>query len=209
MINLPSHLIFEKNRIWSDGAWLLFLEIKLTDGMIIRMVNNTENIQWQSGFEAGIFIFTAFNFDMDWIEINTEGRIPAAGLKVSNVTLFLEQYLQNPLLWKGADIKINLGNSKYLDDYTSELELSYKVVNVSSDPQWVTFTLGGPNYMLQAYPPHKYMANHCRFTFRSTECGYSGLDTTCEKTIEACREKNNVTRFGAFVGLRSGTIRVA
>ncbi|HNV10657.1 MAG TPA: hypothetical protein PKN27_04910 [Propionibacteriaceae bacterium] len=38
----------------------------------------------------------------------------------------------------------------------------------------------------------------CNYRFRDDNCGYSGYDTTCTKTLAACTAKGNQARYGGF-----------
>jgi hypothetical protein len=39
---------------------------------------------------------------------------------------------------------------------------------------------------------------HCGFEFKSKQCGYRGVVTSCDKTFEDCKRLGNVVRFGGF-----------
>lgn len=92
-----------------------------------------------------------------------------------------------------------------------EVEHLYELLQPRTNSMWATFTLGAANPFNQRFPPSRILKNHCRFIFKSTLCGYSGATTTCDKTLNACRNMNggsNSIRFGGFPGVGSGGIRI-
>ena len=59
--------------------------------------------------------------------------------------------------------------------------------------------LGG--YSTQS-PNTTYDVN-CQWAFKDSRCGYSGEETTCDKTFSACQARNNETRFGGYPSIPS------
>lgn len=51
-LEFPPELMKEKNKLASSEHWLLFFEVQLTDGTVIRIVQNTEDVWWFSDFYA-------------------------------------------------------------------------------------------------------------------------------------------------------------
>lgn len=46
-------------------------------------------------------------------------------------------------------------------------------------------------------PPQK-IGSSCLHRFKGPECGYAGVDASCQKTRAACTAKSNLSRFGGF-----------
>ena len=93
-------------------------------------------------------------------------------------------------------------------DY-ADLEMTFDILATQADALWVTFTLGAPNPLRARFPQYRYLADHCRWTFKSVECAYSGPSTTCKRTLDYCRQLGNSRRFGGFPGLSGGGVRLA
>jgi len=46
--------------------------------------------------------------------------------------------------------------------------------------------------------------NKCCFDYRDKRCNYQGEITTCNKTIEDCKQHGNIARFGGFLPIGCG-----
>ncbi len=70
-----------------------------------------------------------------------------------------------------------------------------KVDGQGLDDYWCVLTLAPftDGSLLQG--PRRRLVPSCGFVFKSTECGYSGSETSCSKTYEGCHNKS---RFGGF-----------
>lgn len=215
MKNLPANIILEKNKLSTASAWLVLLEITLTDiedsggPTVFRLVKNNEDIIFDGN------TFTKFNFQLEPIAQAITGQINTVMLRVSNVTRLLEAYLQELDGGIGSTVKIIVVNSDLLAENYSELEMTFEVLKTSTTVLWVEFTLGVPSPLRQRFPLNKYLALHCNWTFTggdsvgdNVECAYIGAEATCNRTLADCRLRNNETRFGGFPGMRSGGVRI-
>jgi lambda family phage minor tail protein L len=204
MKTLPAELILEKNKVSTNSAWLVLAEIILNDtaNTHFYLVRNNEN------FTFGGQVYTAFPFELEPMTVEHTGQIPTATLRVSNITRQLQPYLQALNGGVGAQVKLTVINSANpTSDYT-ELEMLFDVLTTETSQKWVTFKIGAPNPLLQRHPLYKFIGLHCRWTFKSSRCGYTGAATTCKRTLADCAAKSNEVRFGGFPGLRNGTIRI-
>lgn len=203
MKTLPASLILEKNKIATANAWLVLLDVVLTDDTELFLVKNSENITYNSQ------AYTAIDFEIDSTKESSSGEIPTVTLRVSNITRVLQAYLEDLGGAIGSTVTVRVVNAAHLaEDYT-ELEMTYDVLKTSSNAQWVTFTLGAPNPLRRRFPLYRYIADHCAWTFKGAECGYAGAASTCKRTLPDCQAKSNSARFGGFKGLSGGYIRLA
>ena len=203
MKNIPANLILEKNKLATGSAWLILLQITFSDNTILYLVRNNENITFQDNE------YIAFPFELGDIKESSKGEIPSLSIKISNVTKAIQYYLEQFNGAIGSQIKIIVVNSSYLSEDYSELELDYEVTGASSNAQWVEFTLGIPNPLRKRFPLHRFIAEHCNWRFKSAECAYSGVEfTTCDRTLKACRARDNTSRFGGFLGLSNIGVRL-
>lgn len=200
--DLPASLILEKNKTATASAWLVLLEITLTDTTVYRLARSQEDVTFDGD------VYNSFNFQLDPMVQNSAGEIPSLVLRVSNITHLIEAKLQELDGGMGSTIKIIVVNSALLAENHSELVMEFNVLGCTHDVEWVSFTLGAPSPLNLRFPLHKYLALHCSWRFRSAECAYIGVGDTCERTLKACREYVNSPRFGGFPGLRSGGIRI-
>lgn len=195
MIELSSAAIIEKNKISSDGVWLVLLEINVPGmGQAIRLVRNTEDITW-----AGVQ-WVAFPFDLDEIGENSNGEIPNVAIRVSNVTRVIQGIIEKAGGGVGSTLTIRVVHSKHLDIDQPELEEEFCALSASCSAQWVTFNLGQSYPVMSRRPIYRYLKNHCQFIYGDVECGVA-LDTlqqypNCSKTLTDCRTRGNSVRFG-------------
>ena len=225
-MTIPNNLIIEKNKLGSKDPWLLLCKIILNDGgpTEYRLVRNPTDVYFDDG--NGSELYTAFPFELETQNISSKGEISELVLKVCNITRLLQPNLETLNGAIGSTIKLVVvhfdgststptGN---IADY-ADLTQTYSVLGCVSDVNWVVFSLGAPNPLRQSFPLNKYLALHCRWQFDvpgtnpSPECGYDtygdGMSkTTCDRTCEACKAHDNSDRFGGFVGLQTGGIRI-
>ncbi|AZO96124.1 DUF1833 family protein [Halocella sp. SP3-1] len=197
MNSLSAIAKLEKNKISSTGAWLVLIEIQF-QGETIRVVNNTEDIEWPAGSGT---IWVAFPFELGEVNENSDGELPSLKLKVSNVTRTVQQYLEEYAGGTDATVILRVVMSEHLELETPELEETFSVKSTNTNAQWATFNLGPNCAMTQRIPPNKYMQNFCSYKYKGIECGYSGNKMSCNKTLTDCRAHNNSVRFGGFPGI--------
>ncbi len=163
---LPDDIITEKNRISTGSAWLVLLEVTLTDSTIFRLVKNDEDITFESN------VYTAFNFQLDPTVQNSKGQIPTLTLRVSNVTHLLQAKMQELSGAIGSTVRMIVVNSDFLAQDVSDLELDFEVLHSRSSNLWIEFTLGAPSPLRQQFPLDKYLGLNCDWRFESVECSY-------------------------------------
>jgi phage-related protein len=67
------------------------------------------------------------------------------------------------------------------------------------DTEWLALTLGPAASPSLGRLPFREYGPSCTYRrFKGPQCGYSGAETTCDRTIEACTARSNATRFGGF-----------
>ena len=170
MTDLPANIVLEKNKIATSSAWLVLLEITLTDSTVFRLVRNTEDIVF------GGNTYTAFNFQLEPTTQTNSGEIPTVTLQVSNISRLIESKLQDLDGGIGSSVKITVVNSDLLTEDYSELELEYDVLACSTTNRWVSFVLGSPSPLRQRFPLTRYIGLLCSFRFESRECNYDRKD---------------------------------
>ena len=203
-LDLSAAAILEKNKLASDAPWLILLELAL-EGTTIRVVRNTEDITWPS---AGGDVYTAFPFDLDELGETARGEIPQFGIRISNVSRVMQSYFESSGGAVGSTVTLRVVHADHLDLTTAEVEEVFTVTESRADAMWVSLTLGIANPMMMRFPRNRYLKTHCRWKFKSTECGYTGSETTCARTLTACMALDNTARFGGFPNIPGGGIFV-
>lgn len=173
MKNLPAALILEKNKIASSNPFLVTLDITLTDNTKFYLVNNTEDITFNSQ------VYTAVPFQVEPTKQSGTGEIPTVSLRVSNVTRLMQGYLEATSGGVDSTVLIRVVNAALLAENYSELEMTFNILTTETDAYWVTFTLGMPNPLRKRFPLYRYIAEHCNWQFNTgsnnaRECNYAG-----------------------------------
>jgi phage-related protein len=199
----------EKNQKLSDGVFAVLLKVDVPSFVDpLYFCANTENIVWDSN------TWIATSFDIDEIGENTSGDAPSFNIKVSNVNRLMESYIVQYDQWlklnshAAIEVTLYIVNTHNLGSAVAEFEYTADVLSYTADAVWVTFELGSSNLLNFVFPKDVYTANSCRWIFKSDECGYSGPEGTCRKTLSACTEYGNESRFGAFPSIDSMIKRV-
>lgn len=198
MLNLSSAAIIEKNKLTSDGAWILLAEIYVMPGVILRLCRNTEDITWNGE------TWTAFPFELEAPRQSGGGEIPNFTVKVSNVTRTIEGYLEQAGGGVGATVRLMVIMSNHLDLTSPELDEEFSVQSTSYDEQWVTFTLTGAVNLFRRVPLRRFLKNFCPFQYKGPECKSSSNLPTCDKSFAACKERGNAARFGGEPAIPQG-----
>lgn len=144
-------------------------------------------------------VYTAFPITHDTVADNTSGEIDQVTVKLANVSREIQAYLET-YDWRGLKVTITAVFLEELADADDSVVHTFYIDNYTADEESVSFVLTTKFDLLDIQLPLRtYNRNHCGWKFKSTECGYAGAETICNKTKQDCRDnKNNVTRFGGF-----------
>jgi len=205
-MTLSASAYIEKNKLSSTEAWLVLLKVTMPNSTILYLVANTENVTWPitAGNE-----YIAFPFQLDEIGDAIKGEVPSVGLKIANTSRMLEPYLEAQDGLVDSEVIIRIVNTIHTslgagpNNPTAEVELNYTVTATNADVSWVTFTLGAMNPWNKRFPRNKIWRNTCRYKeFKGTLCKYSGGETSCDRTLDTCRNTmNNSINFGGAPGV--------
>ena len=198
MLDLSSAAIIEKNKLSSDGAWIILAEIYVAPGVILRLCRNTDDIEWNGE------TWVAFPFELEAPRQSGSGEVPNFTVKVSNVTRTVEGYIEQAGGGVGATVRLMVVMSNHLDITTPELDEEFSVQSTSYDEQWVTFTLTGAVNLFRRVPQRRFLKNFCPFQYKGPECKAVSALPDCNKSFSACKERNNERRFGGEPAIPQG-----
>ena len=194
MLALSEASIIEKNKLSTDGVWLLALEAQIP-GNTLYLVNNTEDVT------LGGQRYVAFPFSLE--DITEDGKeLPNVRLTVSNATGTIQRYVERNNGLGGMKVVLRVYHTSIPD--AAEVEEYFVVTGVTCDVEWVTFTLGTDFSFTRRFPPVRMMKDYCPFKFKGVECGYRGAAQQCNKTLKRCRELGNNIRFGGEATIPQG-----
>lgn len=206
MLSLSSIAKEEKNKMNTDGVFILLLEliVPMQDIEPIRVCYNTEDITWNNQ------LWQAFPFELGKISEDKSGSIPSFEIKIDNTSNALTYYVEASNGANNAEIIIRVVNSKAIENTTPELEEHYSVTKLTATEQWVTLTVGTSYSPHSRRPEGKYTKNMCRYKeFAGAQCGYTGTEyKTCNRSLTDCRKRGMSQRFGGFPGIDQGGVYV-
>lgn len=200
MLNVPAAIIPELNSLSNTDGVILLCEIQLPDSAVtLRLARNTDDITWDGE------TWTKFPFDLDDLGEGKNGEAPQVAIRVSNVNRAIQSYIEEVDGGVDGTVILRLVHAAHLD-LDEIVRLDYTVLGCHADSKNVTFTLGTVNLFSMRFPQSRILKNQCRWKFKDSRCGYSGGESTCNKTLARCREIGNSERFGAFPGAGVGAI---
>jgi len=203
-LSISSNAIVEKNKMNSDGAWILLLEVIYPGEDPVRACSNNEVVTWNG--ES----WPAYPFKLGDIEESKDGDQPSLSLEVNDLARIMIPEIEARGGGVGAEAWIRIVHSKHLSNTTPEFEEMFEIVSVSIDSGYmIKFQLGIENLMTYRVPQNRYLKNHCRYKeFKGALCGYTGSESNCNRTFARCKELGNQTRFGGQPGVGNLGIQV-
>jgi lambda family phage minor tail protein L len=142
--------------------------------------------------------YTKFPIKHDYISENINGQIDSIKISVSNVSREIQGYLETNDL-RGKKVKITMVWANQLSDVNAKIDDIYYIDTITANQAVAEFTLTSKFDVLNVdLPGRRYSRNYCAWKFKSTECGYGGAETSCNKTFQRCRDLSNQERFGGF-----------
>jgi len=133
----------------------------------IKLLYNTGN-----GTEKVPALYESFNFSCSLIQENSEGELPKTTLTVSNVTQFLQEFLEETEGLVDSTILFTIIHADNLGEDYAELQTMFEVLASRITAMDVIFDVGGMSLLRQRYPLHRYFADLCRHRFENARCQY-------------------------------------
>ncbi len=158
MLSIPAALITEKNKLYATGAFLELLEVQMSSGTTLRVVNNNDDIVWNG------YTWSKFRFEGGNQEESSDGEAASVEVKVSNVGRVLQGYLEASSTGLIGDTLIyRLIHSDNLTETTPAISGTFSIVDIEATDEWVTFSLGCENFFINRFPRNTYRRNVCRW----------------------------------------------
>lgn len=174
MKDIPLNIIQEKNKRYSEGAWVLLIQITLLDdsSTVVRFARNVADVEY--GGET----YYASNFSFGAIKESTKGALPTINLSVSNINRPFAAYLESPWEVSGSEVILTPVNTKFLSEDYSDFEYTFTIGTIVETAKTLSIQLTGYSPLTRKFPPDRYNTLHCRFHYRRALCGYSGKTIT-------------------------------
>lgn len=143
-------------------------------------------------------VYTRFPITHEFIGENNQGQIDQVKVRLANVSRLIQLYLEQ-YDFRGKKVIIRTVWADQLSDPDAYIDDIFYIDNYTADQNNVEFTLTSKFDVLgMDLPARRYARNYCSWKFKSNECGYTGAETSCDKTQQRCKQLNNYQRFGAF-----------
>jgi len=168
---------------------------------ILERYNGTDDLNL-AGYDEDVVYdgITYFKFPVthEYVGENSEGRIDQVRVRLSNVSRLIQLYLEG-LDFRGKKVVIRTVWRDELADPDAHMDEVFYIDNYSADEKNVEFSLTSKFDVLGTdLPARRFSRNYCMWKFKSVECGYTGAETSCDKTKQRCKVLANYLRFGAF-----------
>jgi len=177
---------------------------------IIHEYDGTNNLylaEYNTDIVYGGISYSSFPISHEFVNENTQGEVVAVKVKVSNVSRLIQAYLEAYDGLRRKKVTIRQVFANQLADADAYTDNVYYIDEIVADQTNVEFNLTSKFDILDITLPYRvYSRNYCGWKFGSTECGYSGSETTCDKTLTRCRVLENQERFGGFPSVPSKRI---
>jgi len=176
--------------------------------------NGSDTNLYYAGYDMNVTFdsheYVKFPITFERIGENTKGEIDAVKIMLANVSRLIQAYLETYDL-RGKKVRILTVWADHLDDADAYTEDIFYIDNYTADQDNVVITATSKFDVLGVeIPARKYSRNYCAWKFKGSDgsCGYSGDETTCDKTLQRCRILNNSSRYGGFPSIPSKPIFV-
>lgn len=148
--------------------------------------------------------YTATAMKIGDISTDSEGKINNVTVTVANVDRAIQYYIEKFELYSKACVVTEVFIAEG-EVYSQEYQ--FRIVSIKTTSNEATFNLGlGFDVLKSRFPSRRAYANKCFWEFKGTECKYSGLHNTCQKTYADCKSKGNVANFGGFRAINSAAL---
>jgi len=213
MLTLSSAYLAEKNKLSSSGAWIILIDLTLSDGTThVRLAKNTDDIVWDGQ------TYQKFPLVIDDLKEEKGGEHTILNIRVGNVTRALMVYMEGEKGLVGCDCTLYVVHSDNLGEANPAIEETFTVTSSHADNQWINVSLSAANLFQVQFPDNRYLRSWCRFKFNypvgtDVRCGYTGdAYQECNKTLANCRLRfadSDTLPFGGFPGIPEGGLYAA
>ena len=161
-------------------------------------------------------LYTGIPVNYDEIKTNISGETSEVSISVPNVDRVIESYIQSNNYLRGNEAYIVTTFTKFLpsgataehigtsSDRNAIMKEKMYVDSTSSDEEVVIFSCKPKFIIKNIVVPGRKFSRECPWTYLGTDnCDpYASINsasfTTCDYTLEDCRERSNATYFGGF-----------
>ena len=188
MLNLDTQI---KENLNSEEVQTIFLyEVEYDTGLFLYFASWDVDVTYQGK------VYQATAIKHSEISQEADGKISDLNLTVGNADRLIQFYIVNyDLLGKYVTVKQIFPAS----GSNGCISTRFKIKSVYAKKDHAVFTLSlGLDFLKLKVPSRIMMRDYCLWRFKDSNCAYSGPETSCKGTFDACREKSNTHNFGGF-----------
>lgn len=190
---LPVNFIARKNARLVKPIFLYELQYNKTSNLWLRYAAWPVNVTFDG------FTYAKATIAHDGIAENSNGSAPRVKLSVGNADRVIQYYTENYNGLRDMQVNILQVFQETLTDPTVVDRVALYVLDVSVTSQYADFELSTKYDVFDiTLPRRKFYRGYCSHLFKDAGCAYSGVEVSCNKTMQRCIELNNIHRFGAF-----------
>jgi len=142
--------------------------------------------------------YTKFPITHEFVSENSSGSLEQVRLTVANVNRVMQAYVE-AYDFRGKQVDIIQVFADKLDDADAKMIDTFYIDGYTCDEKSIAFSLSSKIDVIDLQlPARRYLRTHCSWKFGGTECGYSGAETSCNRTFQRCKQLANQARFGGF-----------
>lgn len=198
-LSLSAAITAAKNRLHGNEAWIRLIELPRTASTYLRIASYATDVVYAGNtYTRGLF---------DFADIAEEdGALSEVAVALANPNGAVQAMLEDgEILNRRATIywlpERQAGAS------TGALSASFYVMSATADAGLVSLQLGMWSLQDILIPHVRFDRTRCRWVFKSTECGYAGALTTCNKafiSVDGCSGRTNQASYGGWPNLLTG-----
>jgi len=159
-------------------------------------------------------LYTGLRIKRGELSSNVQGEIAGISLSVPNTDRTIEAIIQDKDYLRGCDVHLISFFAKYLpsgatydyigtsSNHNTGFKEKYYIDSVTSNEEVVTFECKSKFDIRHIVIPGRRFTRECSWDYESAECGVSATVaaswTSCDRTLEDCRERSNEARFGGY-----------
>lgn len=144
-------------------------------------------------------VFQHFPISHSALSEDGTGQIQKAKLIISNVTREIQAIIDSNDGLRNRQVTITQVWLDFIVDTAAFISDVMTISDTVVTEKLATFSLASTLDVLGIKLPRRSLTRtFCRFRFKSALCGYVGEETTCDKTLNRCRELLISRRFGGF-----------
>lgn len=202
MIELTDDFIAEKNKLSNKPIYLYEIINFDGAGANLTLAAYDDDVVFNSK------TYLKFPIKHESIGENNAGEIDAVMVRVANVSQFIQSKLET-FDFRGKKVLITMVFANLLSQSVDCMVHTYYIDSYVANIEAAEFTCTSKfDLMKLELPARKFWRNHCTWKFKSTQCGYAGAQTSCNKTFQRCKALANQTRFGGFPSVPSRQVYV-